>query len=375
LLALEGLNPGLKRLLEDARSALRAHFRKRKAETATELVQQWKDEGVYPFVGDASDALETARREVFDICALNVHQYLDTFKEAPTKDKEFTLRMLKTALDENPESLKKILTEVLGLPKERQAELADLLQYTTLSAIIEASKMITDRLQFLSGLHELLFRAESKQTLRERTQLHRMLESETWIFGEEYLLTSSDENLNTVLKKHIAVLRPDEKRKKLDKPVVRDDGSEAVIDLLLAREVPAYANRRREFLVVELKRPSQKVDLTVKAQIESYALAVAGDERFDKENTYWTFLAVSNEITPEAARTVRQQGKAFGYFHDETNLKIGLTSWSEVLGATRARLEAFRKKLDYTATKDHGVALLHTKYFQYLPKSFEADGS
>jgi hypothetical protein len=371
LLALDDLNADLRRLVDNARSAMRAHFRRRKAETASELVQQWKDEGVYPFAGDAGDELEQARREVFDICALNVHQYLDSFREGHTRNRQFTLRMLKTALDENPEALKRILTEVLDLPKEKQSELADLLQYTTLSAIIEASKLVTDRLQFLAGLHELLFDAESKRELKERTQLHRMLESETWIFGEEYLLTSSDENLNTVLRKHLAKLRPSEKKPRKQKAVLRDDGSQAVIDLLLGREVPAYAKTRREYLVVELKRPSQKIDLEVKAQIEGYAMAVAADERFDKHNTHWTFLAVSNEMTEEAARSVRQQGKAFGFFHDEPNLKIGLATWSEILGASRARLEAFREKLDYTATKDEGVALLHSKYSQYLPQSLQ----
>lgn len=369
LLALDELNAELRRLVEDARTALRAHFRRRKAETASELVQQWKEEGVYPFAGDATDALETARREVFDICALSVHQYLDSFREGQSKDRQFTLRMLKTALDENPDALKRILTEVLGLPKDKQSELADLLQYTTLSAIIEASQLVTDRLQFLVGLHELLFQDESKRTLKERTQLHRMLEGETWIFGEEYLLTSSDENLNTVLHKHLAKLRPGAKQSRKQKAVIRDDGSQGIIDLLLGREVPAYATMRREYLVIELKRPSQKIDLEVKGQIESYAMAVATDERFDKHHTHWTFLAVSNEITEEAARSVRQQGKAFGFFHDEPNLRIGLATWGEILGASRARLEAFRKKLDYTATKDQGVALLHTKYSQYLPES------
>ncbi|MBK1711971.1 ATP-binding protein [Rubrivivax gelatinosus] len=374
LLALEELNADLRRLIEDARDALRAHFRRRKAETAGELVQQWKDEGVYPFAGEAMDSVEKARREVFDICALNVHQYIDSFREGPSKDRQFTLRMLKAALDENPESLKRILTDVLDMPKERQTELADLLQYTTLSAIIEASKMVTDRLQFLAGLHELLFQPDLKQSLKERTQLHRMLEGETWIFGEEYLLTNSDENLNTVLRKQLEKLRPTDRKPKKQAPVVRDDGSEGVIDLLLAREVPAYAKTRREFLVVELKRPSQRIDLEVKAQVESYALAVASDERFDKQNTYWTFLAVSNEMTDDAARTVRQQGKAIGFFHDEPQLKIGLATWSEILGASRARLEAFRQKLDYTATKDDGIALLHTKYSQYMPKASREGG-
>ena len=227
-LGLEELNADLRRLIEDARGHLRGHFRRRKAETASELVKQWKDEGVYPFAEEAVDAVETARREVFDICALSVHQYLDSFRDGQSKDRQFTLRMLKTALDENPESLKRILTEVLDLPKERQNELAELLQYTTLSSIIEASKMVMDRLQFIAGLQELLFQRDSKRELRERTQLHRMLEKETWLFGEEYMLTSSDENLNTVLRKHLAKLRPPSKRKKRkEPPVLRDDGSQA----------------------------------------------------------------------------------------------------------------------------------------------------
>ncbi|MEK7889165.1 ATP-binding protein [Burkholderia contaminans] len=371
ILALDELDPDLRRLADSARAQLRAHFRRRKAEAASELVQQWKDEGIYPFAGDATDSLEMARREVFDICALNVHQYLDSFREGRPKDRQFTLRMLKTALDENPESLKRILSDVLDLPKERQTELADLLQYTTLSSIIEASKMVADRLQFLVGFQELLFRPDSKRSLRERSQLHRMLENETWLFGEEYLLTSSDENLNTVLRKYLAKLRPTGKKaRRRDDPVVRDDGTQAVIDLMLAREVPAYAKTRREFLVVELKRPSQKIDLEVQAQIQSYALAVASDERFDSQNTDWTFIAISNEMTPEAARTVRQQGKPYGFFHEEDNLRIGLATWAEVLAASRARLEAFRSKLDYTATNDQGVALLHSKYARYLPDNF-----
>jgi hypothetical protein len=371
-LELAELDGDLRRILDSARSELRAYFRRRKAESVSELVTQWKTEGVYPFAGDAIDAVEKARREVFDICALNVHEYLDSFREGVTKDREFTLRMLKTALDENPAALKRILTDVLDLPKEKQGELADLLQFTSLSAIIEASRMVAERLQFLAGLEELVFHPSGKKTLRERTQLHRMLESETWIFGEEFLLSSSDENLTTVLRKNLARLRPGERRKKLE-PVRTDDGAQAVIDLLLGRQIPAYARTRQEYLVVELKRPDQKVDLEVKAQIERYALAVASDERFDSRNSYWTFIAVSNEMTDEAAQTLKQTGKAVGFFHDTPNLKIGLTTWSEIIRASRTRLAAFKECLDYNATRDDGVALLHAKYEKYLPRQFSEE--
>lgn len=45
--------------------------------------------------------------------------------------------------------------------------------------------------------------------------------------------------------------------------------------------------------------------------------------------------------------------------------------WSEILGSSRARLEAFRQKLDYTATRDQGIALLNAKYSQ-IPAKVES---
>jgi hypothetical protein len=142
-----------------------------------------------------------------------------------------------------------------------------------------------------------------------------------------------------------------------------------VIDLLLGREVPQNFKNQREFLVVELKRPSQKIDLDVKAQIESYALAVVDDERFDTHTTRWTFIAVSNELTNQAERTVSQANLPRGYFHVADKFRVGLMTWSEVLQQCRTRLELFRTKLGYTATTDDGVALLKERYTKYLPSS------
>lgn len=366
-LVLSELHSGLKVLLDEARSRIRTHFREKKSRAAAELVKQWKNEGVYPYVGEPAEATEAARRQVFDILALNVHEYIDDFRQGELKSRKLTLRLLKEALEENPTALQKILDDVLGLPKSRQMELAELLDRTSLSAIIESSRLVADRLTFLKGLEELLFNTRSKRELLERSQLHRILEDESWIFGEEFHLTASDETLTTVLRNHLLKLRPGVK---IDE-VVRDDGSKAVIDLLLGREIPQNHTTRREFLVVELKRPSQKVDLEVKNQLESYALAVVRDERFDLKNTYWTFLAISNEISEDAELTLTQSGKPYGFFLVKDNYKVGLATWAEILQSSRVRLQLFRDKLDITATSDEGIALLKTKYSDYIPDSFE----
>ena len=44
LIGMDGLEPSLRRLVDDARGALRSHFRRRKAESASDLVKQWKEE-------------------------------------------------------------------------------------------------------------------------------------------------------------------------------------------------------------------------------------------------------------------------------------------------------------------------------------------
>src|SRR5689334_21136957 len=96
----------------------------------------------------------------------------------------------------------------------------------------------------------------------------------------------------------------------------------------------------------------------------------AGTERFETRSTYWTFLAVSNGITADAIKTLQQIEESAAYFHEESNMRIGLSTWAEIINSSRARFDGFRARLDYMATRDEGVALLHAKYKKYLPDSF-----
>ena len=371
VLDLAELDTGLTKLVEDARNQLRSYFRQRKAATAASLVDEWKREGIYPFKEETADPVERARREVFDIAAVNVNEYLDAFRLGGLKERKLTLKLIATAVDA-PEELKKILGDVLELPKDKLKDFADLLEHTTLPQMIEANKTVLDRLAFLKGLEEMMFEQPLKKATKERKHLQKILEVETWIFGEEFALTNSDENLTTVLRKHLALLRPELARKRKKgadfERVLLDDGSEGVIDLLLGRLLPQYGTPRREYLVVELKRPDQKIDLDVKGQIEKYALAVMAEARFDAANTHWTFIAVGAELTESARKTVEQKDKPIGYFHVGNNFKIGLVEWSTIIGMSRARLEFFKHRLGVTASKDDGLQLLHKKYRKFMPE-------
>ena len=101
--------------------------------------------------------------------------------------------MLRQAIENSPEELQLILGEVLKLPKRKQEELAELLRDVSLSAIISAAKIVADRLKFLTGLESILFDTESKKRLKERSQLHRIIAQNCWLFGEEYNLSVDDQ--------------------------------------------------------------------------------------------------------------------------------------------------------------------------------------
>lgn len=194
-LVLDELLPDLRNLISSARDQMKEYFRKRIAEEAIELVQQWKHEEIYPYEGIPETPIEQAERQVFDILALNVYQYLPDFESSAAKSKRLAFRLLKEALETSPQTLQLILQEVLVLPPEKLEELATLLKRTSLEAIINASKMVANRLNFLEGLELLVFDPEIKGKVLERRHLHKIIADETWIFGEEFNLTLSDKSL------------------------------------------------------------------------------------------------------------------------------------------------------------------------------------
>jgi len=361
---LDEMDPDVLALLEGARSKLREYFLGRSAEAAAETVRGWKEQGIYPFTGQATSPVDNAKRQVFDVLALNVEEYLPAFDQTETKGKRLSFRLLRQALEDSPREVQKIISEVLGLPENKQHELAELLERTSLSAIINASKVVAHRLDFLRSLELLLF--EHTEHLKERSQLHRLLENETWLFGEEFTLSVSDKSLTEVLRKHLRSLGQDDLSLE---PVKRLDDTSGVVDLMLSRRIPQPNAKQREHLVVELKRPNEPVSSKVLQQIKSYAFAVAEDERFRDTDTRWVFWALSNKLTKDATRDARQHNKPPGQVYEaaDFDLTIWAKTWGEVIEDCRARLEFFRDRLEYSPDDESALAKLQELYSRYVP--------
>jgi hypothetical protein len=376
LLELAEMNPVLVGIYETAQERIKDHFREREAHAARSEIEQWKAEKVYPYREEPQTVVEAAERKVFDIIALNVNRHLPDFSASTLQTKAFQLRMLRQAVERGPEELQLILKEVLDLPDRKQRELAKLLEDASLANIIGASKLVTDRLKFITGLEALLFDPDIKKNLKERSQLHRILaDNNTWVFGEEFNLTVDDETLTEVLRKHRRLIGEEIV---IDKPVTRLDGSKGVIDLMLSKSVPQNHADERENLVIELKRPTVKVGAKEITQVKEYAYAVAADERFRHLKTRWSFWVISNDLDGFAQRETRQKDKPRGQVSvtptDEGGqIEVWVKSWSEILAECKARLRFVQDHLQANINKENSLTYLKRTYEKYL-SGIEIDG-
>lgn len=237
--------------------------------------------------------------------------------------------------------------------------------FQEIGSVIEVSKRIANRLDFLSGLGALIFDADSKKQTLERRQLHRILANETWVFGEEWALTGDDDRLTQVLAAHLDLLGEDVELASRG-PVLREGGRDAIPDLVLSRTLETAENKY-EHLVVELKRPAHTLTSADIEQLRSYAVAVADDDRFQQPNVRWTYVMIGNSTNTSVDDQRVQLDQPYGRVQITKRYSIWVRSWSEAIGDAQHRHKFVQQSLDYTTNHDAGVQYLREKHRQYLP--------
>lgn len=364
-LGMAEMDPALGDTVDAARRAIKDYFKERAAARARSIVDEWKAEQIYPYAGEPSTPVEKAERQVFDIVAVHVQEVAPEIGEGSQASKAFHLRMLRSVIESGPEELQTIINEVLDLPIRERNQLAALLQETTLSAIITATKTVTDRLKFISALESIVFDPETKGRLKERSQLHKILAENTWVFGEEYNLWVSDKDLRAVLKKHKELLDPEIH---IDDPVKVIGKKRGIIDLMFSRVARRHRANDIEHMIVELKAPSVTIGSKEIVQIMNYQIAVVSDERFSTvPGVHWHFWVVSNTYGDYAKNQI-----ASGPDRDRRliakgpNFTVGIKTWGELIEDNRARLQFFQERLEHRADESAAIRYLQERHSKFL---------
>jgi hypothetical protein len=248
-------------------------------------------------------------------------------------------------------------------------ELAGLLRDVSLSAIINSARVVADRLLFLKGLEAILFDPEPRRRLKERSQLHRLVAQNTWLFGDQFTLSVDDQSLTEVLRKHKKLLDEDIV---IDTPVRHVSQERGIVDLMLSKASRRHRANSLSHLVVELKAPRVKIDADEVSQIERYAASVMADERFRNVDVQWQFWAIGDELGTFAKfRLARDDGEIMR----NDNVSVFLKTWAQMIDENRARLQFFQEKLAYQVDKGASLDHLQANYGQYLEGVLDASMS
>lgn len=356
-------------IMKSAKDFAREYVKRRLHEYSKEFIQELKQKGLYPYKEPAENVFEVSKRQVFDIVALQVHEYLPSFNDQDDKSKKLTLSLLSEALENDSKNLRRILSEVIELPEEQREDLADLLDTTSLSNIIDAMTEIKNRLHFLNGLEQIIYDKDLNKHILERRHLHKIIVNETWLFGDEYTYGVDDLTLKNVLK---TFLKDCLKREDFELIVNESDNSEleTIPDVCLWKQY-SLGTAGKENLVIELKRPSLNAGFDEKMQIESYATKVANDNRFQKTKTKWKFILVTKDFKPEIKPLLTQKNRKYGHIHEGDNFDVFILSWGDIISEAKQRHEFIKEKLNLNLQdNEEGLAYLKSKYKKYLPSDF-----
>jgi len=326
------------------RDITKEYVRKVKHKNSRQIIEKLKEEKLYPYEKDPNNPTEVAERQVFDIVTLEVHDSLPDFEEQPHKSKRLTLQLLKEALENERTDFKRILKEIVELPEQKVQELGEILDKTSLTNIIDAMKEIQDRMRIIYEIRELLFNEDYKDKVLERKHLHKIVASETWLFGDDYTYGADDVNLRNVLKSHISFLGRDNV---IEKKEGDENLDKNIPDVCLWKQYKRGGQGHYRNLVIELKRPNKKITREEINQIKRYAQAISEDERFTKEKTQWDIILLSTGLNEEAEFECEQSDREWGHIYSKDGLNIYIKKWGDVLNESEARHQYLQEKLGY----------------------------
>ena len=365
LLSLAEMSSDLGPVISTIQDRMREHFRQQASLHDGRVIQQWKDEDVYPFSDEDDETIiEAAEHQVFDLVALTMNASNGAFARTAPSSKRVTLQLLRQAVRQTPSTVHRIIEEVMQLETERRDELIKLLDHTDLSRIISASRRVTDRIRFIEELDTILFKYAGE--VGEKAHLHPILEHELWIFGDHFESAISERGLTEVLREHVKILGRDEL---VTKPVRGDDGRIARFDLMLSARVAGRGRRKAEHLVVELKAPAKVLGTTEYGKLQDYATAVLNNPRFSSSETSWEFWLIGNKLDPSLRRMVGMEtsNPSPGLVDQGDNYLFWVVPWSHLIEQHRRKLIFMEEVLTKKTDSENTLEYLKQTYAEHLP--------
>jgi len=321
---------------------------------STEFYKVFEKGSFYPLAANPSDNIDIALKDVFDVCAFKILEE----KPEVLRKKESSLMILFKLLKkmiEHEDDIGHILSEVLELDDEMTDKFSILLRSTPLPSLIAHYEEIARKLTFLDALEEIVYDKFYKKRMKERSQLHKIIEHETWIFGSSFekRVGTSDKAMSAVLEEHMHAneVKQEEIDNALDQFNV-DKKEDALLrlipDLYLWHDFPSSDGKEVQNLVVELKAPKVKIGDSEIEQIQNQRRAIQRNKRYKVTNdNKWIFYVVSSEIKPEVeTEFTMKKGEKVLYESQDKDFIVYCKDWDELIRNAKVNLHKEKERLE-----------------------------
>lgn len=332
-------------------------------ENNIEFINEMKKTGIYPFNSDNTSIEEETSRKVFDVVATKLNEISPNIKNANKETRKLTYSLLKTAIQERPSSLKKILSEVYKLSKNEQDEFADLLDSVTLSSMISTIGEIKNRLSFLEELKAIVY-TDVGNHIKERTEFQPLLLSQLWIFGNDYIYGVDDISLRNVLKEFCAHIGLS------DIELTDDDKNNTdfnkIPDIVLWRKIKfgdVFEN-----LVIEIKKPNKVLGTTELDQIKKYRNVIKNDPRFSPNGYRWKFILIGNDIDDDVKTEIRSWRNGI---QEIDNSQLIVMTWSDLIAKNEMMYDFYKEQTNIVLNEEDIKVALNKRWNNLFGKDKE----
>ncbi len=335
-----------------------------KHDSFSEILGQLYENEAYPFKSLPHTAIEEAKVTAFN-AVLGALAFDNPNVVSPKK--KAVLKMLFPLLDRlvsGDSLLSGNIDQLLALDQVHSSRFNRVFPRIKLSNIIDRYNRLQHRYAFLETLNKLVHVAEYSDVLLERTQLHKIVEQEVWIFGPEYEqrnLIVSDKSLVTLLREQITrtdifldLSSDQEKLADIETFIERNRTDieqclNKIPDLVLAKSIKMnMSDNAIQYLVIELKRPTVKINKECHKQaLDVFNGVLSGTKggglKIDTTHR-WRYCLISSdiddELIPEFGEDQRLDTKMGG------NYVIDVLTWASIIENARQRLDEEMKGIE-----------------------------
>lgn len=315
------------------------------------FVERLKADKAYPYprLKEASTLEETLFNHTAYILELD-----QKLLESTNPSRGVIYEMLKKLIEEG--NVEYLYWEILKLSDESREKFKELLQLTDMDDVVEFSSSVATRISFLNFLHDLCY-GDVSEWLKERSQLHKIVKDQLWIFGEEYTYptklwsdTNLENNLEELHKKYFSYEPTPEEENLIEES---KDRNHDITDLFFYNKKKT-GNGRSEVMIVELKAPYCAIADKEINQIEKYRKDIINSAAYPKDKVTYKIILISSKLTDgakiklEGAPTWFSQDDPFlysTYNQHGYDIKLYVMEWSALIEMNRKKLEYLSESL------------------------------